>query len=47
MSTDAIAVLVFLVLDFGAVMLGLMHLAQRRVERDPTDVRRRNTRYRW
>jgi len=44
MSTDAIVVLAFLALDFGAVLLGLMYLAERRAELDPTDVRNRNRR---
>ena len=47
MGTDVLVVLVFLGLDAGAVLLGLMYLAEKRAERDRTDVRRRDQRYRW
>jgi hypothetical protein len=47
MTTEAIVVIAFLGLDFGAVLTGLFYLAQKRAERDPTDVRRRERRYRY
>ncbi|MGE0056897.1 MAG: hypothetical protein AB7P33_02425 [Dehalococcoidia bacterium] len=47
MSTDVIVILTFLALDFGAVFCGLMYLSERRAERDKTDVRRQQRRYKW
>ena len=47
MSTDAIVVIAFLGLDFGAVLLGLTYLSARRAQIDRADVRRRDRRYRW
>lgn len=46
MSTDLIVILTFLAIDFGAVLCGLMYLAERRAEEDKTDVRRQQRRYR-
>ncbi len=46
MSTDAIVILAFLGLDFGAVLVGLFYLAEQRSRRDVTDLRRRNGRHR-
>ena len=46
MSTDTIAILTFLALDFGAVFCGLMYLSEKRAERDRNDVRRKDRTYR-
>jgi hypothetical protein len=47
METGALVVLIFLALDFGFVLAGLMFLAERRAQQDRNDVRRREQRYRW
>ena len=41
MTTDVIVILAFVIIDFGLVMAGLLHLASRRARDDVTDARYR------